>query len=139
MSVVERGIEVRWSEVGDVEAVGNLLEFDGSSRDGAFGDRFIVAEEEGRILAAARVWAAPGRMDLWGFVSDPRVRGDEIAAEMYRGAWELARELGVPEVWADDDRHRESLLEAGYRRRIGGWRHDAEPAPPASLFGRLGI
>lgn len=138
------GVEVRWGDEGDVEAVGDLLEFDGSPRDGASEDRFIVATEGGRILAAARVWAAPRSMELRGFVADPRVRGDEIATEFYRGAWELARELGVPEVWTDDDRRRDSLLAAGYRRRIGGWRlagqpeSSKSPASPAFFFGIFG-
>lgn len=134
-----REIEVRWSGEEDVEAVGDLLEFDGLSRRGASEERFLVAEEEGRVRAAARVRAAPGRMDLRGFVADPRVKEREFAAELYRGAWALARELGIPEVWVDDDRRRDSLLAAGYRRRIGGWRLDAEPTPPTSLFGRFGV
>ncbi len=136
-----RGIEVRWGRVDDIEAIGNLLEFDGSPRDGASEDRFIVASEEAgnfRILAAAKVRAVPGRMSLWGFVSDPRVRGDEIAAELYRGAWNLASELGIPEVWADDDRRRDGLLAAGYRRRIGGWKLAEEPTSPMPLFGIFG-
>ncbi len=136
-----RGIEVRWGRDGDVEAVGDLLEFDGSPRDVASEERFIVASEERggfRVLAAARVRAVPGRMDLWGFVADPRVKEREFAAELYRGAWSLASELGIHEVWVDDDRHRESLLDAGYRRRIGGWKFAGEPTPPASLFGIFG-
>lgn len=134
-----RGIEVRWGRGEDAEAVGDLLEFDGSPRGDAFEERFIVAVEGLRVLAAARVWAAPSRMELRGFACDPRVREGEFAEELYRGAWALARELGIPEVWVDDDRHRDSLLAAGYRRRVGGWRLDAEPAPSSPLFGRFGV
>lgn len=139
-----RGIEVRWGCGDDIEAVGDLLEFDGSPRDGAAEDRFIVASEEAgdlRVLAAARVRAVPGRMSLWGFVADPRVKEREFAAELYRGASELARELGIAEIWADDDRRRDGLIAAGYRRRIGGWKFAGEPAPstsPTPFFGIFG-
>ncbi|MBA2694220.1 MAG: GNAT family N-acetyltransferase [Rubrobacter sp.] len=142
---MERRIEVRWGRGDDVEAIGNLLEFDGSPRRDADEERFIVAEEGGRLLATIRVRATPGRMDLWGFVADPRVREGEAASELYRGAWTLAKELGIPEVWADDDRRRDALLGAGYRRRIGGWKLAEEPASPPKnpaspsfLFGIFG-
>jgi hypothetical protein len=136
-----RGIEVRWGREEDVESVDDLLEFDGRTRNGAEGDRFIVARENGgdfRVLAAARVRATPSRMDLWGFVADPRVNEGEFAAELYSGAWKLASELGVPEVWVDDDRRRDGLIAAGYRRRIGGWKFAGETAFPPSLFGIFG-
>lgn len=134
-----RGIEVRWGRVDDIEAVGNLLEFDGSPRCEAADGRFIAAGEGGRLVAAVRVRATPARMDLWGFVADPRVKEAEVAEVLYSGAWELARELGVPEVWVDDDRRRDALLAAGYRRRIGGWKLAAETtSSPTFLFGIFG-
>jgi hypothetical protein len=40
----------------------------------------------------------------------------------------LAREMGLREVWADSDDSREYLLEADYRRRMGGWRLDTMPS-----------
>lgn len=139
-----RGIEVRWSGADDIEAVGNLLEFDGSSTTGGDADgRFIVAEEDGMVVGVVRVRAVPSRMDLWGFVADPRVGADEIAEETYRGASELAGELGVPAVWADDEWHRDALLAAGYRRRVGGWKfagetNAANASSPSFIFGIFG-
>lgn len=148
-----REVEVGWSVEEDGAAIADLLEFDGRPRWAAFEEEFIVAKEGGKVLAAVRVMAVPGRMSLWGFVADPRVREGEVAVGIYRGVCRLARELGIGEVWADDDRHGGSLLEAGYRRRIGGWKLDvteerrerglgrvfslwARPAIP--FFGRLG-
>ncbi len=105
----------------------------------AFEERFIVAKEGGRVIAAARVVAMPGRMSLRGFVAVPRVREGEVACEVYRGVAGVARELGIPEVRVDDDRRRESLLAAGFRRRLGGWRRDASKESAVPFFGRLGI
>jgi hypothetical protein len=34
------------------------------------------------------------------------------------------KKMGEREAWAGCDEHREYLLEAGYHRRIGGWRLD---------------
>jgi N-acetylglutamate synthase-like GNAT family acetyltransferase len=136
---VMEGIEVRWGRGEDVGCVGDLLEFDGFPREDALRERFVVADDGLRIVGAARVRATPSRMDLRGFVCDPRVREREVAERLYRGARRLASELGISEVWADDERHRESLIAAGYRRRIGGWKFAGETGEPASLFGRLGI
>lgn len=124
-------IEVGWGIEEDGEAIADLLEFDGASRWEAFAERFIVAKEGGRVRAAVRVVAVPGRMSLWGFVADPRVREREFTVAVYRGAWELAREIGIKEVRTGAGGHRDSLMEAGYRRTIGGWLLD-EMWPPGS-------
>jgi hypothetical protein len=39
------------------------------------------------------------------------------------------QKMGLREVWADCDEHREYLLEAGYHRRVGGWRLDTTRSP----------
>ncbi|MGH3090019.1 MAG: hypothetical protein ACRDSJ_22285 [Rubrobacteraceae bacterium] len=116
-----RDIEVKWGLEDDGEAIADLLEFDGASRRAAFEERFIVAKEGGRVRAAIRVEAVPGRMFVWGFVADPRVREREFAVAVYRGAWELAREIGIKEVRADVGGRWDPLIEAGYRRTVGGW------------------
>jgi hypothetical protein len=45
-------IEVRWSLPGDEHKIAALLELNSRPRWEAFEERFIVAEEEGKILAA---------------------------------------------------------------------------------------
>jgi hypothetical protein len=55
---------------------------------------------------------------------DPWAGEHRFAVALYSGAGTLAREMGLREVWVDCDEHREYLLEAGYRRRMGGWHLD---------------
>lgn len=124
-----RGIEVRWGREGDEAAVGDLLELNGMSRRGAFEERFIVAERGGKVLAAIRAEAVPGKMSLGAFAADLRVGEREFAVAVYCGARKLAKELGIGEVRADALRYGSYPREAGYRRWIGGWRLDVARAP----------
>ena len=39
------------------------------------------------------------------------------------------QKMGLREVWANSDEHREYLLEAGYHRRVGEWRLDMTRSP----------
>ncbi len=124
-----RGIEVRWGVEEDEAVVGDLLELNGMSRRAAFEERFIVAERGGKVLAAVRADAAPGKMSLGAFVADLRVGEREFAVAVYCGARRLAKELGIGEIRADALRYGGYPREAGYRRWIGGWRLDVAKAP----------
>jgi len=39
------------------------------------------------------------------------------------------QKMGLREVWANCDEHREYLLEASYHRRVDGWRLDTTRPP----------
>lgn len=118
------GVLVRWGLSEDEEGVANLLELNGVPRWVAFEERFIVAEDGGRLLAALRYRTEPKRMSLGLLVADPWAGERRLAVALYSGAADLARELGVREILARP-RGRESYLrEVGYGRTMGGWRMD---------------
>ena len=94
----------------------------------AFEERFIVAEEQGVILAVMRYRAGRKRLLLGPPVVDPRTGEHRLAVALYSAAEALAREMGLREVWAKSDDNREYLLEAGYSRRMGGWRLGTMPS-----------
>jgi hypothetical protein len=39
------------------------------------------------------------------------------------------QKMGLREVWADCDEHREYLLKAGYQQRVGEWHLDTTRSP----------
>ena len=90
----------------------------------AFEERFIVAEERGEILAVVRCRTGRKRLLLGPLAVDPWAGEYRFAVALYSGAKDLAQEMGLREVWVDSDKHREYLLAAGYRWRVGGWRLD---------------
>lgn len=120
------GVVVRWGLSADDEMVADLFELNGMPRWAAFEERFVVAEEGGRIVAAARYRTEKGRLVLGVFVADPWAGERRIAVALYSGVRELAREICAREVWATDDRYARYPREAGYTRRGGVWRLDAE-------------
>lgn len=132
-----RGIEVRraspedaaeiarigWRSGVSVKGAGNDL----SGSPGSSSDHFLVAEERGELLATVGYRKACGGLVLNPVAVDPVVEEARFVPELYSGAGELARHAGIPLVWVENDVHREYLLEAGYVRRVGGWRLDTEP------------
>jgi len=115
------GVGVRWGLSGDEGAVAELLELNGMPRWISFEERFVVAEEDGKVLGAVRYRTESKRLILGLLVVDPWAGEERLARALYRGAGDLARELGVHEVVASAVRYPGM---AGYRRRGRGWRLD---------------
>ena len=123
-------IEVRWGLPADEAAVAELLELNGMPRWVAFEERFIVAEEDGKVLGALRYRTESKRLLLGLLVVDPWAGEERLARALYAGAGDLARELGVGEIVASAARAGYAG-EAGYRRWGRDWRLDA--APPGEV------
>src|SRR5215210_1150554 len=118
------GVSVRWGLAGDEGAVAELLELNGMPRWISFEERFVVAEKDGKVLGAVRYRTESKRLILGLLVVDPWAGEELLAPALYRGAVELAREIGVHEIVASASQGR-YLGQAGYRRRRGrGWRLD---------------
>jgi hypothetical protein len=131
-------VEVRWGLPEDEAKVSQLLELNGMPRWVAFEERFVVAESDGELPAAARYRTEPKRLLLGLLVADPWAEERRIVVALYAGARRLALELGANDIVAGIDRHRAAYpYEAGYHRWGGGWRMDlSRPAerregPPA--------
>jgi hypothetical protein len=122
------GVEVRWGLAGDERAVADLLELNSMPRWISFEDRFVVAEKDGKVLGAVRYRTESKRLILGLLVVDPWAGEELLAHALYRGAGELARELGVHEIVASASRASYSAG-AGYRRRGRGWRLDVRRLP----------
>ncbi len=120
-------IEVRWGLHEDEARIAELMELNGIRRALAFGEQFIVAEKNGKVLAALRYRTEPKRLLLGLLVSDLWAEERPLAVALYAGAGELAREMGVGEVRARSVLHADDYpYEAGYRwRYLGGWYLDA--------------
>jgi hypothetical protein len=123
---IER-IGVRWGLHEDEAQIAELMELNGMRRAPAFEERFIVAERDGKILAALRYRTEPKRLLLGFLLSDPWAEELPLAVALYEGAGELAREMGAREVRARPVPHADDHpYEAGYRwRYLGGWYLDA--------------
>ena len=111
------------------------MELKGMLRPLAFEERFIVAETKGKVLAAVGYRTECKRLLLGLLVADPRAAERGLAVALYAGAGELAREMGVKEVFARPPRQGDYPYEAGYRRVRGGWRLD----PTRPLYWRKGF
>jgi hypothetical protein len=147
---VPEGIEVRWGLLEDEAKIADLLQLNGMPRWVAFEERYVVAQEDGEILAALRYRTEPKRLLLGLLISDPWAEERPLAVALYAGARELAQEMGVGEVLARPFPHADYPREAGYRRRgRREWRLEVARAPQAReepavgrwrrLFGLLGV
>ena len=117
-----RKIVVRWGLEEDEAGISALLDLNGMPRWIAFEERFIVAEEDGGVVAALRYRTVPKRLTLGLLVAHPWRGERRLAFALYTGAKRLAVELGVTEVTARAARWgRGYPREAGYRRRLDGW------------------
>ncbi|MDQ3862741.1 MAG: hypothetical protein M3317_04435 [Actinomycetota bacterium] len=124
------GVEVRWGLAEDEPAVAELLELNGVPHWISFEERFLVAHKEGKVLGAVRYKTESKRLVLGLLVVDPWAGEERLAPELYRGAGELAREIGAREVVVSASRS-DYPGRAGYRRRGRGWRLDLGPRPEA--------
>ena len=116
-------ITVRWGLAEDEPAVADLLQLNGMPRWVAFEERFVVAEEGGKVLGALRYRTESKRLLLGLLVVDPWAGEERLALALYDGARDLALELGVGEVVAVSRAGYPG--EAGYRRRGRAWHLDA--------------
>jgi N-acetylglutamate synthase-like GNAT family acetyltransferase len=117
-------IVVRWGSLEDEGEISRVLRLNSMPGQNVLMETYIIAEERGEILAVGRCLLAHKRLVLGPLAVDPWAGEHRFAAALYSGAGRLAQEMGLQEVWADCDEHREYLLEAGYRRRVDGWRLD---------------
>lgn len=122
------GIEVRWGSACDEATVADLLELNGMPRWISFEERFLVAEEDGKVLGALRYRTESKRLILGLLAVDPWAGEDLVARALYRGAGELAEELGVGEVVASST-SAGYPGGAGYRRWGRVWRLDVGAVP----------
>jgi len=136
-------VEVRWGLAEDDVAVAELLELNGMPRWVAFEERFIVAQKNGKALGAVRYRMESKRLLLGLLVVDPWAGEERMALALYRGAGDLACEIGAREVIAAESRA-DYLDRSGYRRRGHGWRLDVLRGSgadgrhqPSGLFGML--
>lgn len=119
-----RDTEVRWGLEEDEKKVALLLELNGAHRWIAFETRFVVAERDGEVLAVVGYWTGPKRLYLGLLVVDPWAGERDLAAALYAGARRLAREAGIRQVCVEPGNRPDYLLDAGYRRCVGGWCSD---------------
>ena len=117
------GVEVGWGLAEDEPAVADLLELNGMPRWIAFEERFVVAQKDGKVLGGVRYRMESKRLLLGLLVVDPWAGEERLARALYRGAGELAREIGVSEVVTSVSQAGYPGR-AGYRRRGRGWRLD---------------
>jgi hypothetical protein len=139
------GVNVRWGFAAEESAVADLLELNGMPRWIAFEERFFVADKDGKVLGALRYRTESKRLLLGLLVVDPWAGEEQVARALYRGAGELAGEMGVGDVVVSVARAGYPGG-AGYRRWGRGWRLDVTRRPgsnvrrgPLAVFGALAM
>ena len=95
-----RRTQVRRGLVGDAPRIADLIEQNGIPRWVAFEERFILAEERGRLVAVLRFREGPECLFLGLLVAEPRAEEGSVAVDLYNGARVMARELGLQEIRA---------------------------------------
>lgn len=90
----------------------------------AFEERFIIAEEDGELVAVLRFREDSRRLYLGLLVTDPWVDEHSLAIALYAGGRVMARELGLREIIARTRQHETHPRAVGYRRWRGRWRLD---------------
>jgi N-acetylglutamate synthase-like GNAT family acetyltransferase len=117
-------IEVRWGMREDEARIAELLVLNGISGRAAARESFIVAERDGRVVAALRYETEPKKLVLGPLVVDPWAGELVLAKALYSGVHTLAKQAGYREVVAPSNRYGDYLYEAGYRRVMSGWSLD---------------
>jgi hypothetical protein len=114
-----------------------LLELNGRPRWEAFEERFIVAEEKGKILSALPYQTMPKRLCVGQLITAPWAEERPLAVTLYAGGGNLAREIGVGEVLAQPVFYADCPYEAGYLRCGPWWSLDTtRPAGCRKPLGR---
>lgn len=116
---------VRLGLARDAPRIAVLLELNGMPRWVAYEERFIIAEEEGQLVAVVRFREDAEGLHLGLFVTDPWAREGPSVTALYAGAGTIAQGLGLRKVRARPRGHETLLRKAGYRRCRGGWWLDA--------------
>src|SRR5919202_2695530 len=91
-------IEVRWSVPGDECKIAALLELNSRPRWEAFEERFIVAEEKGKILSALPYETTSKQLWIGLLITDPWAEERSVARALYAGLGDLARAIGAGDV-----------------------------------------
>ena len=125
---VGKRADVRRGLVEDAPRIAELLELNGMPRWVAFEERFIIAEEDGELVAVLRFREDFERLYLGLLVTDPWADEGSLAVALYTGARVMARGLGLREIRVRTRQHETFPREAGYRRWRGGWRLDVTGA-----------
>jgi hypothetical protein len=120
----QESIEVRWGLHEDEARIAEVLVLNGILDRVAARESFIVAERDGRVVAALRYETEPKKLVLGSLVVDPWAGESVLVKALYSEVHTLAKETGVGEVVAPSNRYGDFLYEAGYRRAIGGWSLD---------------
>jgi hypothetical protein len=118
---VERTIQTRWGISRDEPRIGELLDLNGLPRQSAIAEQFVVAVEDGEVLALTGYRTAPKRLVLGPVIADPWAGERDLAVALYAGVRGLARDMGVRKILARSDGRTNYPRLAGYRRRLGGW------------------
>lgn len=127
-------IKVRCSLPGDEHRIAVLLELNGRPRWEGFEERFIVAEQKGKILSALPYQTTSKRLCAGLPITDPWVEERPLARAMYIGLGDLAREIGAGEVVAQPLSYADYPYEAGYLRCGSWWWQDTNrPAERGKL------
>jgi N-acetylglutamate synthase-like GNAT family acetyltransferase len=135
----ERNIRVRWGLSEDEPRIGELLDLNGVPRWPAMGEQFLVAEEDGEVLAVMGYRTAPKRLLLDAVIADPWAGERDLAVALYARARDLAHGMGVRKILARSDGRTNYPRQAGYRRRLGVWRLAAlPPTRGSSRVSRIG-
>jgi hypothetical protein len=116
------GVEVCWGLARDEAAVADILELNGMPRWIAFEEKFVVAQKDGDVLGATSYRTESKRLILGLLVVDPWAGEETVARALYRGAGELAEEMGVGEVVSETRSGYPGG--AGYHRWGRSWRLD---------------
>jgi hypothetical protein len=125
----EKRPEVRPGLAEDAPRIAALLELNGIPRWVAFEERFIIAEDDGRLVAVLRFREDCEQLYLGLLVADPWAEEHSLAVALYTGARVMAHEFGLREIQARTRQNETHPREAGYRRWRGGWRLDVVGAP----------
>lgn len=121
--VDQEGVDVRWGLAEDESAVADLLDLNGVPRWVSFEERFIIVQKGRKVLGAVRYRTESKRLLLGLLVIDPWAGEEWLATALYRGAGDLALEIGAGEVVASASPAGYPGL-AGYRRWGRSWHLD---------------
>jgi hypothetical protein len=124
----EKRAEVRPGLAEDAPRIAELLELNGIPRWVAFEERFIVAEDDRKLVAVLRFREDSERLYLGLLVADPWAEEHSVAVALYAGARVIAHEFGLREIQARTRQNETHPRDAGYRRWRGGWRLDVDGA-----------
>ncbi len=127
-TAADKRTQVRQGLAEDAPRIAELLELNGVPRWVAFEDRFILAEDEGRLVAVVRFREDSECLFLGLLVAEPWAEEGSVAVDLYTGARVMARELGLCEIRARTRQDETYPREAGYRRWREGWQLDVTGA-----------